>query len=250
MFSTLLIINSKDRNDGDSGNFNYIFQVPFTKIRNFKINKIVIPYSFYATVNQQIVITSPSIGGTINVPAGNYTADSLATTLEGLINSSFPIITCSITYSSITDKYTFTGALPYSISSLGLIPPNNNLMYQLGLTSLSGVQTVLPQSANFVSTYCANLSGTCCLYVSSNALRLFSNSSFQNMRSNIIQVVPIQVNSFNYIVWQNSVPTYYQQDEYVLNQIDLRLIDDFGNTINLNGLDWSIEIEISGPNII
>ena len=69
--ASLLVINSKDRASGVAENFTYNFQFAgLSKVRNFRINKISIPFSWFPVVAQTFRVSWNGTAFTIPVTAG------------------------------------------------------------------------------------------------------------------------------------------------------------------------------------
>lgn len=260
MLSQLLIINSKDRVSGPAENFIYNMEYYSpVEVQEMRINKISIPYSIYTTPAQTLTIAwavgivSPTTY-TLNVPAGIYTPATLVIELQALSDAAIGV--GKIIWSYTNNLFTVQTAdvfhnilVSWNINGLGPSYQYLSLGVQMGFV-LEGTTYVPPPfstGANdiFTASYFANLAGTPNFYVTSTYLQLFQSSYFNRVPGNVVQSVPIQVNPFNMIVWQNSVPTNFKTNSTVnFNNIDFQLIDEYGNIINLNGLNWSIEIQI------
>ena len=249
---TLIEINSKDRYNGTSANFNYNFkQIGRENVTSIRVNKTTIPYSYYNTREQTFTVTideEPPV--LINFPAGSYTPLTLSNQLLALINPtvSQPV---TITFNQNTNKFTVSVANPHTISinfSNVLSQPttsgnsliNYNIGHQMGFINL-----ILPTTQSHTSDIVVNLNATVNIYISSNSLTSYMQSYFNTNKSNIIQAVPIQVNSFNYIVWENQQDTTFAFDNGTINQFDLKLLDDYGNILDLNGNNWTMELQLA-----
>lgn len=249
MSSVLLIIDSKDRSSGSVTDFNYTFnRIQILKPRQFRINKINIPYTFYAIEQQNFTITYNAVPYVINIPAGNYSAPSLAQVVQTLCNASIPAPGITITYDINTNKMQFTATLgntfAFDFSAYSGARANYNLGIGLGMVLVDDVSQVVAPATQFQSIYQCNLSATKNIYLKSQQLRLYNVSFFQAIPDNVIQSVPITVNSFGYIVWENFYPVIFNNDEQTISNIDFQLVDDYNNIINLNQYSFSIEIQI------
>jgi hypothetical protein len=62
---------------------------------------------------------------------------------------------------------------------------------------------------------------------------------------NVIQSIPVNVQAGNYIIWQNSVQTdFAQAPSKSASSWDMKIVDEYNNLVDLQGLDWTIEIQI------
>lgn len=224
--TTLLIINSKDRSSGTTSNFNYGFE-PKTRVDKYRINKITVPYSWYNIKNQTFEYFDGIVTNTISFPEGSYTISTLQTKLSSLL----PAIT--ITYDGNTNKYTFTSATAFIIT----------WQYGPGMLGTLLQAPITPLVFTFISGM-VNLNLTSNIYLSSAGLTTYFSSIFNKKKNNVVLSIPIDVNSFNYIIFENQVPTYFAIDDRTLANLDIQILDDYGEVINLNGLDITIEIEL------
>lgn len=237
---TLVIINSKDKASGTSSNFTYNLQYTgMTRIRQYRLNKIVIPYSWY-NIQDQVILMTVNGGGpiTVDIDAGSYTAQTLATYMQNKLTSAGGI-TFTVTYNQNQNTYTISVTNPNIFTLLFTYPYNyKNLGVQMGF----GTDT--PNQESVTSSSAVNLSITNSVYLGSSSLRLYAQSYFQKVQYNIVQHVPVNVNSFNYITWQNSFATFFDCNENTsITNFDFQILDDYGNTLDLRGLDVIIELE-------
>lgn len=224
MFSTLLIINSLNRTSGTPGDFEYTLNRSKFDIQSFRVNKITIPYSFYNVVLQTYKIDN----NTFTMPAGSYTIYTLISTILSSVQTLYPSF--NITYDSNTNKVTITNNLAFTaeFTQLNRILGFNNIASTLIATSVNTV----------------NLNLTTNLYVNSRTLGLYINSFFLNKQANIIQSVPVNTNSFGYIIFNNQLETMFKVDSRNLQTIDIQILDDYGNVVDFNGQDVIIELEL------
>jgi len=234
-FQSLLIIDSKDRSYGTNEDFNYqVRAYGPQKIKAYRVNKVNIPFSWYNLRNQDFQLNVAGVPHIISFPEGSYTSQSLITKLTALIT---PITPITITYDQNTNKFTFT-----AVPSLQFIFSYN--MYNYSLERAIGFLQTSAISSTLTSSFCANLNSTLNVYIYSQFLSLYTPAIFNKDRACIIQTVPIQVNSFNFINWENSQETYFNLGNENLDNIDLKIVDDYGNTLNLNGLCWTCELQL------
>lgn len=243
MKPTLLIVNSKDRISGNSTDFYYAIKYyGKEEIKDFRIGKITIPYSFYNLKQQFFNFTYNSVLFDIEVPAGNYTAQSLATFLQNTLSTETGAA-ITVTYSQSTNKFSVQVSSPnnFSFDFEDPLPYNYSIQKALGFANL------IPTTSSYTSVNCANLNCSDNLYIRSQTLSYYNPSIFQTQRDQVIQLVPILVNPFNFIFYENQQEISFPCDYRSLSTFDIQLIDDYGNIIDLNGLDWTFEIQIFNP---
>jgi hypothetical protein len=239
MSASLIIVNSKNRSSGTSSSFYYNLNFGGMVAKSFRLNKVVIPYSWYNIPEQNIEITIN--GGapiTVLIAGGSYNAQNLAAYLQTQLSNAASPLVFTVVYN--TAQNTFTITLADNIFTLLFTYPiaNYNLGNQLGigLTTSGSVGTI-------TSLFAANLNATSCVNIRSNTLRTSQQTYFLNRNEAILQTVPVNVNSFNYIVWQNSFDTIYPCDRNAYVNFDFTLLDDSGNVIDLRGADCQFEIQ-------
>jgi hypothetical protein len=245
MIKRQILFNSKDRTSGTSSSFMLQYRLrQFSNCDKYYVTGVSIPFSYYVVNSSNNVLTflNPGIGSNstvITIPPGNYSFSQLQSTIQtsiSAINSQF-----TITYNVNTGLYSFsTTTQAFGLDASASTSILSNLMGFL--------PQVYPASTSTItSTNVADLSGPKYLYVVSNALAFQSEfeaiSSNPNIR-NVICAIPVNVNSFEIIIYENhddadAMPFH----KPFPNIIDIQLIDCYGNPINLNGCEWSFTIE-------
>jgi hypothetical protein len=250
MLAALLVIDSKDRSSGVPENFTYNLQSSgFNKVKSFRVNKISIPFSWNTVVASSFRTIFNGTGFTIPVAAGQWPGVILASNLQSSLNS---IIgnTWTVTYNSYTNSFTVsvaTGTFHFDFSIPS--PPLNpyyNIGVQLGFITVGQIGTISPATpvSTFTSPYFANLSGTTNVYVLSQSLQLYGFTFLSAQQNNVLQSVPVNVEAGSLIVWQNSVETTFKYDTRSMVNFDFSLVDDSNIQMNLNGQEWTLELQV------
>jgi hypothetical protein len=269
---------SNERLNSENHNFNlsnYSISLPdrTTDVKSIMVCNAEIPMSFYnisaAMANNHLKISS-TIGGTyysavITVPDGQYTASSLSTQLNTLfaanafrgvylvhsISNNCSVLNC-ISGNNIVVDYAVdsTGSFDkYNVKSqLGWILGYRNINYTVYTSVSAGVQ-----SESFI-----NISGPNYLYLAIDEFSKGNQSSFKTslpnylIDKNIIAKISLnkQVYPFGTVLPANTFNGYLMTDKrsYTgkvdLHKLNVQLIDDNGNLVNLNGLDFSFCLEL------
>jgi hypothetical protein len=248
---TTLYINSKDLNSGSSTNFEYYLPQGISSLDSFYVKQVSIPYSAYVTVypdksntNSSYVSISDTVGlSNVVLTAGNYSAPALAGALQTALNSSpgSRNTTYTVTYSSIEDKYTISSTsgnfIIYWVTGM-----NNNgqqLYRTFGFTSANSTG-----ASSYTSINAAVVSGTSLnYYIKSNTFTLDgSYSYFQGVKDTVICQVPINVNPDGIIEYINFNPDLIPLKMMTMTNVNLQLVDEWGNEPLLNGLDWTLTL--------
>lgn len=261
MQQQLIIINSKDRASGNSGNFTYNmgYYGPSSAVF-YRINKITIPFSWNTTIAQTFGITynlaihSPSYYN-ISVPAGQYTPQTLVAALNTATAAAIGggLALWSYTNNVFNVSVTNVGNVMSLQWATNNLPPGQSYQsvgVQMGFVqeNLNNFVNPIPEThsgTSFSSTFYPDLSGGGNIYVKSQSLQIYISSFFNQNVDDVIQSVPVQVNPSNWIIWQNAVPTDFSLNPIrSLANFDFCLVDEWNNFLNLNGLDWTIELQI------
>lgn len=220
---TLLILNSKQRYYGETNNFAINFEQK-VQVNRFRINKIILPYSWYNLKSQNYTIN----GVTHLLPAGSYSITSLISTLNASIA---PVIA---SYNTNQNTITFTNAAPFTcVFAAGS-------GYLGDALQLNGV--IAP--ATSITSGVINLNLTSNVYITSQALTTYYQSIYVKRKANLVQTIPVNVNSFGFIVYQNQTETVFNCDSQTFANIDVQVRDDDGNLIDLNGQNIIMELEL------
>lgn len=230
------IFNISSKNTSLNGSFKSKLSISLPdlsfheKIENiyFSIQHAEIPNSFYVVnyTNNTIVINSV----TYTIPVGNYNALTLITALNLLI----PLYT--ITYSSITNRYTFTNSTAFTINASS----TSKNVIGLGNTDETAVFTTtytltLPYSVNFVPLPRISFKSNFFNFNNFNGID-FSNDLFLSVQNNT------NPNSMIHYVNQTGI-RFRVQDKNITTFV-ISICDDDGQYINFNNQDTRISLQI------
>lgn len=157
---------------------------------------------------------------------GNYSADDLATELEGLAE----ITSC--TFDQINNVFTFNFAGSYKIDS-------STMERQLGLKG----QLPTPTGTSYTSTGICDLGGVTNIYIRIRNLTM-NNLDSRGKTSNIIASIVNNTNYGGYIFFVPPEVLYYQITENIISHLDIELTDQEGNILNLNGADFNLTLTV------
>jgi hypothetical protein len=228
-------ISSKNTSLNDSFKSKLSISLPdlsfHEKIENiyFSVQHAEIPNSFYVVnyTNSVIVINSVSY----QIPAGNYNANNLITALLLLLP------TFTITYNSITNRYTFNSSITFTINSsstcrsiIGLGNTNQTAILTGSVYSLT-----LPFSVNFVPLPRINFKSNFFNFNNFNGID-YSNDLFLSIQNNT------NPNSMIHYINQTGIK-FRVQDKNITTFV-ISITDDEGNFINFNNQDTRISLQI------
>jgi hypothetical protein len=219
-----------------------ILDIPSDYTIYLSVCHVAIPYSFY-NINSSNNILKYSISSsifTITIPYGNYTALNLLSTLQSLLLSN----NFSITYSGITNTFTFTNSNndfyfiydPISIQSTCFNILGFSLNYQYSVNKI------------LISNTMINLAPVRCLCVSST-FRTQNITTISPLSNNILCSIPISVNPFSMITYQNN-GYKTNLNSNLFNSVIINITDQDGNFLNFNSIHWSITLQLELVNYV
>ena len=231
------IFNISSKNTSLNGSFKSKLSISLPdlsfheKIENiyFSVTHAEIPNSFYVVnyTNNTIVINSV----VYTIPVGNYNALNLITALNLLIP------TFTITYSSITNRYTFTNATAFTIDAsstsrniIGLGSSNETAVLTLGVYTL-----VLPYSVNFVPLPRISFK--------SNFFH-FNNFNGIDNSNDLFLSIQNDTNPNSMIHYVNQTGIRFKIEDKNITTFIISITDDDGNFINFNNQDTRISLQI------
>lgn len=226
-----LYINSKDQTDNEY--FTVTLPRYLNNIKNIQISGVQIPNTLYSVNINNYLAKFDSNDVTLVV--GHYTSSEFAamvqTRLRALVSASYTVV-----LDSNTLKLTITNGgatMTYSYA-------NSTANELLGFSADQSATTLI--SNNLI-----NISPLSAVYIRSNALtRNRSDVLMDRKMQNIFTIIPCDVD-FGEIInmqSQNSVNYSYQYDDLSISKIDLELLDQNYNRLYLNGINWSIQLNI------
>lgn len=210
---------------------------------HLSVQSCVIPYSFYnidstnnALFYQEIVVDGNGaqtgvINSQIYIASGNYNAIQLASYLT----ANLPRTT--VTYNTITGKYSFVN----STYNFIIKKQYSNCFDLIGCSSSNDLYntSALKQLVSFTP---ANLSPRQCICISSNFSTGNINNQLGSNRS-IICSIPIITTPFSLITYNNNGSKFNLYTNFI-NYINLKLTDQSGVSLNLNGQYFSITLQL------
>ena len=193
-----------------------------------------IPYSFYniTAYNNTLNYTFSGITYIMNITPGNYNEYTLAILM--MTNFLSNSININITYSKISGKMTFLGTSDFSFlpsSIYSVLGFKINTTYNSSSFSLTGI-------------YPMSILGTRKLKICSDKLSLSNIDSYSKSQS-VISFVPVNTQPFGMILYTNPNDKQCTIKSTAIDEVDIKILDDFNRHINFNGVHWSICLAIT-----
>lgn len=221
-------VNGTDNNSDMIFYFRSPIIPPIGYATRIKVTSFVFPlsYTLINSNNNRLVIN----GTTYTLTQGNYNANTLRSHILSLIPNTF-----TITFNSITNKYTFTNTSNFTINS------TSTCLVLLGFTQQSHTSVSNTLSSNAV----VNLSGDAnVIYIDLANVPTLNISSTNSQRTSVLKSIPVSVSSGSVMYWENST------DSYVLTQADnisffhIRILgEDLLTPVQFNSQHWNMTLE-------
>lgn len=230
---------------------NFTIQLPtniiLTRQRRLKLLYVQMYNTIYNIDNTnnwldfQVGVTQYSI----QVPPGMYSASSLATSIQTLMTAQINN-TWSVTYSTITEKITFTGASAFQLLFSSGSHSSTSLYLVLGFCSSSGLLGINTTSGtSATSTQVVNLTKPLNIYIT---LNINSGQITTSDSDNPTYIIANNVEPGALIQWTDR--QYYEQSFTIppsfnfLGQITVQLSTNRSQLINLNNSEWSMIVSL------
>lgn len=202
-------------------------EIPSNFHIHVSIENFACPYTFYNinSSNNLLVYYENTTYNTLTITPGNYNTNSLISHLLQTMTN------FTITYSSITNKFTFSNQVQFSFAS------NSTCLSLLGFsTGATAINNIL------TSDICVNLSPYRCICIGSN-LRTFSVNTILPNNQSILASIPINTAPNSIIIYENKNNFKCNTYTNIIKNLRIRLMDHKFNTLDLNGCHWTITLK-------
>lgn len=196
----------------------------------------VIPYTFY-NVNSSNNYFNYTLGGTpynFTIARGNYNVNTLKTYLT----ANLPF---TVSYNGINNTFTFTHTT-YDFVFLS----SSSCLSLLGFSTTSSSTNkslTSNQTINMATSQCVCI----CTNLETNNINMMSGMT--NNR-NVLISIPIDVAPNGLIIYKNTNNFRVNSFRNVINNINIKLEDQDGGQIDLNGADWSMTLQFDIVNFV
>lgn len=233
-----LYLNSNDRISGTSTDYHVLIDDNLLRDqhKDIAVSECIIPHSYYAINDNNKTFVCGMSGaflGGITLDVGNYTAADFATHLSSKLSAALSPEVFTVAFSSQTGKLTFS---TLDTTDFVITTDNKNYKY-LGFAKNS---TNTSSSGVLVSSNVINISGTEYIDVCSNLTVASENSS--NLNRNVLTRVYPNSSPFSSIFYNATSDNATHFNGQHIQRLHLQLKDEFGDIIDLNGLDWALTL--------
>lgn len=212
-----------------------LFVLPIIEIPDgfhiyLSLHSALIPYSFYNinSTNNTLDYIKDGISYSLTITEGNYNINQLVAYLTTNITD------MAIIYNSITNKLNFESSTSFSFLSSSTC------------FSILGFKTATEYSStnnSLTSVNCVNVNQIKSINVVTNLSTYNINKSFLNNLS-ILSCIPVNKPPYSIIEYENK--NNYRCNLFMnkLQEIKIKLVDEYENLIDLNGCHFSVVLQL------
>lgn len=235
-----VIIDSRLRDSGTENSFSYTLRWPIADPISYAVESVQLYNTSYTinNYNNKLYWTdSTPTAHTTTLTNGNYTASSLATHVETLMDS------------ANTGGGKFTVTADTSTGKITISNNTSNFSLTFGTNTSNSVATALG-FANTNKTGAQSYTGEKIVKLNTKYYVIYGDVGSQNSYSanelvNVLAYVPNSVNFGDMINFQSELAKSFKVAEKEISRMKIYVKDDMGNVVDLNGVDWSMNIIVS-----
>lgn len=251
-----------------SGHYIMNLHTPIRNVYSVHLTSVEFPNTFYefdynTYINTSMIVTISSTTHTVTIPDGNYGTVALFTAaLQTGLNTAFEGTNFTVECDPVSNKITIANsASAFSMTFVTSItnssgqvitsknPYANGIGYHLGFVNnivnnepyYAGEQTY---TAEYVPTIIANNY----VYLSINDWNGVQHQNFNSTRfdafAKLLMTGPKNTLFFDTARSNTTSKDFFFQQPVDINRLDIKLLDTYGNQLNLRGGDFSITLEI------
>jgi hypothetical protein len=195
-----------------------------------------IPVSYYTINAYNNTVVTPY--GTITIPAGNYNA----TTLMSTMNTLFLVISyIVVTINKLTGKLIFSS----SVAGFPVTIYRTSLAYDiLGFNTNVASYTGIGNPQVLTAPHPLNLLGIQQLRINSSAFASYNSNSTNMGESNLVGIVQSTAPPFGMILYSNQ-NSYSILKHKNISLIDIQILDENDNLVDFNNIDWTLTFQLT-----
>lgn len=235
-----LYIDSARRSSGSNSNSFSIIWGEDVVYDTLTVLSATMPVTAYniTSITNTLSVTEGVNTVTITVTPGLYNINALITTLATAMTANVTLLgTYTAAINAVTQRVEFTSTANFTI--------NTNLTVVNSLASMLGYTTTQAQALTVAATELYDISPIKEVYISCDLpIKTYFNSEIRS----ILCKVPLVSGSFGDIIvqrYESSESTIQFDSTQHMNSMTLTLIDSYGRPVDLNGVDYTLEIAFS-----
>lgn len=235
-----VIINSRDRNTGKPSSFNYSILNGIEKSNYIIQGNVAIPKVWYNMYNNDgfsnntyRFIDNAAATHNFTITPGHYSFTTLSAFMIAQINGATPN-TMSFVLDPITNKITIsdTGALNFQF-----IWTNSKFPRYLGFDPTLDLS---PANSSFLAPRVLDLERTKMVNIQLSNVTPSGEFSWFLTRAgdNVFTTIPVTGSFGTMVVFEQDFRARFYQSMSSISNFNVRLVDDIGDTLDMNGVDW------------
>ena len=279
-FNQTVMMNTLFREDyvnSLSTDFNIVLPTYFKNVMSLRLSSLQLPNVMYniseANGNNQLFFDVENGGpsGDVTMPDGNYDISSFITVLQTQINTQLSTANFTVTYDQYTHKITISYSDPPSNPNFKMVfytptPKNGKPDTDYRKNECIEILQIYKKFGWFMGYRKPEYSGarsfttegiynsspydyiyfTLNDYNMSQSQNIFGMFSKSILGDNILAIIPVTSNSFN-ICFDNGINLLEKKREYYgpvkIQRFKIQLLDQYGEVLNLNNMDFSFSLE-------
>lgn len=181
----------------------------------------------------------------VTITSGNYSSPTaLAAELQTKLQAAYPAQTFSVSYVSITNKITITNGNAFDMDftpSTITTPFDNGLGHYLGFRNLSYTGLTSYTGESF-----PDVLGDTYVYIAINDYNVIEHQDFNNTSFGAFAKIQLNVAKNTMVFDQLNTTTkeYFFLQPTNIGVLNIRLIDAYGRELDLQGMNFSVTIEL------
>jgi hypothetical protein len=257
-------IPAENANPGTSSSyFVYYPSTMYKNVKSIKLTSFEFANTFYtfskARGNLYMAVQpTPPLLGLVNIrlPEGNYTITDLVIAIQTQLTSSG----YTITYDSVAHKFTISSSSYFQLNFNGTpdaptntstSPHGNGLGYNLGFLQMSYTSPSFNSTTNkyYYTAECVpDVIQDTYIYLAINDYNLIEHAMYGQTFFSVFAKITLPTAKNNTVFdnnYTNSSSKIYQfQQPTNVNRLEIKLLDAFGNVLDLNGSNFSMTLEL------
>lgn len=234
-----------------SSNFVFRPQRTYKNIVSIRLSSLEFPNVFYAFTAARENITigiriAPAVSYTnVTITPGNYsTPSALASEVQTKLQAAYPAETFTVSYVAITNKITIANGNAFDMDftpSTVTTPFDNGLGHYLGYRNLTYTGATSYIAESFPDIY-----GDTYVYLSINDYNVIEHQDFNHTSFGAFAKIQLNVakNAMVFDQLNTMTKEYFFQQPSNVGVFNLRLIDTYGRELDLQGMNFSVTLEL------
>ena len=242
----LMVVDSKKRYSGTTSNFIYRIDKGIDRIRKITVVQLSLPFSYWVINPANNILILNNGSNTATVPNGTYNLTNFQLILKNALNAAGINSGFSVVYSLATGRITIANSLTsFTINSVAS-QPLSTFSTLLGFSvDATGTSVTGDSSMNIAGPrYLYVISQKLCKYFVSQRPR-YADSTFNNAIGIVVPNVAFGGFITEFTPLEVSINDNKGGASYsVVDDIDFTLYNEYGQIVDLNGLDWLLVLKM------